>query len=92
MPSEVQVTQAKSKYPELAVLPDKIITDLVAQNFKCCVTGESVLEERQEYWIVKYSEEIANKMGREYSCLLPDNWDPQHEGDLEILQKLQPSS
>lgn len=92
MPSEVQVTQAKSNYPELAVLPEEIITDLVSQNFKCCVTGESVLEERQEYWIVKYSEEMANKMGREYSCLLPDNWDPQHEDDLEILQKLQPSS
>jgi len=83
-----QVAEAKANYPELTGLPDEVILELVAQNFKCCVSGESVLQERQNYWVVKYREELAPKMGIQYSCLLPHYWDPQHEEDLEIFKKL----
>jgi hypothetical protein len=38
--------------------------------------------------VIKYGEEMAMKMGVEYSCLLPEYWDPQHEEDLEILKKV----
>lgn len=83
-----QVAKAKDNYPELAELPHEVIRELAAQNFKCCVSGESVLQERQNYWVVKYREELATKMGIQYSCLLPHYWDPQHEEDLEIFKKL----
>jgi len=84
-----KAVKAKANYPELAELSHEVITDLAAQNFKCCVSGESVLEPRQNYWVVKYREEMAMKMEVEYSCLLPEYWDPQHEENLEILKKLQ---
>lgn len=83
-----KAVEAKSNYPELAELSHEIVTDLAAHNFKCCVSGESVLEPRQNYWVVKYSDEMAAKMGVEYSCLLPEYWDPQHQDDLEIIKKL----
>lgn len=80
--------EAKSNYPELATLPHEVITDLAAQNFKCCVSGKSVLALRQDYFVIQYSKEMALKMGIEYSCMLPEYWDPQHQEDLEILKKL----
>jgi hypothetical protein len=83
-----KAVEAKFNYPELADLPHEVVTDLAAQDFKCCLCGESVLELRQDYWVIKYGEEMAMKMGVEYSCLLPEYWDPQHEEDLEILKKV----
>jgi len=85
---QMTLQQARSRYPELANLSQNILTELAKQNFKCCVSGESVLPPRQEYWIIKYREEMAAKMGIQYSCMLPKYWDPQHEDDLDVLKQM----
>jgi hypothetical protein len=81
-----KVEEVKKNYPELAELRHKALTDLACQDFKCEACGESVLENREPYRVLRFKEKEYSADGFDYTVMMERFWAEEFSEALEVIK------